>query len=154
MIVSQYTKKHRTICVILILPFLFVNLFIVARSISKRLLKTIVNTMPISQCNETLLKYNQERNLPAFREGVNERQYCAWDPYGVSDSCQGDSGGPLQLDPYDDVTPIKIVGVVSFGAACGTRLPSIYSRVASYVDWIGSHVWPNGEIIPPLMRNE
>lgn len=112
-----------------------------------------MNTMPLPQCNVTLLNYNQKTNLPAFRDGISERQYCAWDPYGISDSCLGDSGGPLQLDPYDDVTPIKIVGVVSFGAACGARLPSIYTRVASYVDWIGSHVWPSGDIVPPLMRN-
>lgn len=62
-----------------------------------------------------------------------------------------DSGGPLQL--LTDSEPVKIIGVVSFGGVCGSKQPGIYTRVASYVDWIGSHVWPNGEIEPPLVAD-
>ncbi len=41
--------------------------------------------------------------------------------------CFGDSGGPLLVDPGDGP---RIVGVVSFGAACGTeRDPEIYANV-------------------------
>lgn len=35
-----------------------------------------------------------------------------------------------------------IVGVVSFGVSCGTALPGVYTRVAFYVGWIESIVWP------------
>lgn len=107
--------------------------------------------MPFSQCNDTLLTLNKGKNLAAYRDGLQETQYCAWDPTGHSDSCQGDSGGPLQL--ITDAEPVKIVGVVSFGTACGTNQPGIYTRVGKYVDWIGSHVWPNGEIEPPLIAD-
>lgn len=36
-----------------------------------------------------------------------------------------------------------VVGVVSFGASCGTELPGVYTRVAFYIEWIESIVWPN-----------
>lgn len=106
--------------------------------------------MPLAECNATLVHFNAERDLPAYRHGISRTQYCAWDPNGERDSCQGDSGGPLQII-RDDEEPVKIVGVVSFGGACGSKLPSIYTRVASYLDWIATHVWPNGEIEPPLV---
>lgn len=101
--------------------------------------------MPLSECNSTLLDYNKERNQPALRNGVDQSQYCAFDPIGTKDSCQGDSGGPLQtVRTYSN--PAKVVGVVSFGVSCGHGLPGVYTRVAHYIDWIGPHVWPNGQI--------
>lgn len=36
----------------------------------------------------------------------------------------------------------RIVGVVSFGPACGIGLPGVYTRVAAYVPWVESVVWP------------
>lgn len=36
-----------------------------------------------------------------------------------------------------------VVGVTSFGISCGSALPSVYARVAFYLDWIESIVWPN-----------
>lgn len=102
--------------------------------------------MPLDECNTKLLK-NFPRE-PAIRNGISESQYCAYDPNGKSDSCQGDSGGPLQL--FEQQTEqTKIVGIVSFGVSCGTKLPSIYTRVAYYLEWIELHVWPNGVISTP-----
>lgn len=100
--------------------------------------------MPLPECNKTLLNYNEKWNLAAFRNGVDKSQYCAHDPMGYQDSCKEDSGGPLQT-ARSVSNPAKLVGVVSFGT-CGRVPTSIYTRVAHYIEWIGSHVWPNGNI--------
>lgn len=106
-------------------------------------------TMPLSECNETFWNYNKRNHLPPFRDGIDNSQYCAHDPIERKDSCQGDSGSPLQtIQSYS--TPVKVVGVVSFGVFCGLHLPGIYTRVAYYIEWIGSHVWPNGKVDTPL----
>lgn len=103
--------------------------------------------MPLHECNRTLWQYNEKRDLPVFRNGIDDSQYCAHDPIGNQDSCQGDSGGPLQTIRSYAKLP-KVVGIVSFGIGCGHGLPGIYTRVAHYVDWIGSYVWPNGKVEP------
>lgn len=45
----------------------------------------------------------------------------------------GDSGGPLEYlknnKPY-------IYGLTSYGLGCGSSLPSIYTRVDQYLDWL------------------
>lgn len=104
--------------------------------------------MPLSQCNEFYLEYNERASLQAFRNGLSESQYCTHDPNGKSDSCEGDSGGPIQLI-YENAPIAKIVGIVSFGSICGSTLPSINTRVASYLDWIESIIWPNVLIFTP-----
>lgn len=122
---------------------LIVFVKIPGRDRPNELLKANINTVPLSECNSTVLEFNKTPNFTAFRNGVSAGQYCAHDPTGNSDSCQGDSGGPLQLyPPGSDVA--KIVGVVSFGISCGSAWPGIYTRVAYYLDWIESNVWPNG----------
>lgn len=98
--------------------------------------------MPLEQCNTTLVQFNLEANEPALRNGLTSSQYCAYDPDGKKDACQGDSGGPLQSFPETE-NIAEIAGVVSFGAGCGTRMPSVYTRVAFYLDWIEPIVWPN-----------
>ena len=99
--------------------------------------------MPLSECNETVLIYNEIPNHPQFRDGLIEGQYCAHDSNRKRDSCQGDSGGPLQIkEPNEDIA--KVVAVVSFGVSCATSWPGIYTRVAHYLNWIESNVWPNG----------
>lgn len=106
---------------------------------STELLKAQLQTMDLDECNNTLSNYNLLVNLPSLRE-ISESQYCANDPQGKSDSCYGDSGGPLQFFPDPD-SLATVVGIVSFGVSCGTPLPSIYTRVAFYIDWIESIVW-------------
>lgn len=95
--------------------------------------------MPLSQCNETYLKYNSQANFAALRNGLDDSQYCASD--AISDTCQGDSGGPIQV--FHNNKTAHIVGIVSFSISCGTRIPGVYTRVAYYSDWIAAHVWPN-----------
>lgn len=52
-------------------------------------------------------------------------------------SCSGDSGGGLFLELNGRKV---VVGVVSFGALVGCTLnyPAVYTRVSSYLDWIGA----------------
>lgn len=101
-----------------------------------------MTTVPLSQCNATYLEFNRDANHDELLNGISESQYCAQDLKGRRDTCYGDSGGPLQIF-RNSYTP-HIVGIVSFGASCGT-LPGIYTRVAYYADWIESHVWPGTE---------
>ena len=109
---------------------------------SNELLKTTVKTILLAECNETLINYNKIVNRPEFRGGINASQYCANDPETHNDSCQGDSGGPLQFFPLNS-SIATVVGIVSFGVSCGSTLPSLYTRVAYYLDWIEPIVWPN-----------
>lgn len=113
-------------------------------SATSQLLKIDLKTMPQAECNSRLLEYNKRWNFPVFQNGIDESQYCAHDPMGYQDSCPEDSGGPLQT-ARSYPSPVKVVGVVSFGT-CGRAPASIYARVAHYIEWIGSNVWPNGKI--------
>lgn len=77
-----------------------------------------------------------------MKNGINKSQYCAFDPEGRSETCQGDSGGPLQAF-HGNSTKAHIVGVVSFGIGCGKEFPTVFTRVAHYIDWIAEHVLSN-----------
>lgn len=92
----------------------------------------------MDKCNRTLTG-NNLGNLPSLR-GLSGNQMCASNIVIGSDACQGDSGGPLFLYHRSGVS--EIVGIVSFGISCGTELPGVYTRIASFVDWIESIVWP------------
>lgn len=107
------------------------------------LLQTNVTYLDAIECNKTLLDRYQEAKTLAFRDGLSAGQMCAFDPNAQSDACQGDSGGPLQY--FTDAAQKfgTVAGIVSFGQFCGTSFPSIYTRVAYYVDWIESVVWPD-----------
>lgn len=77
-----------------------------------------------------------------FYRTITESQYCAYDPLFKADACQGDSGGPLQFFNANS-TIATVVGIVSFGKTkCPSEAPDIYTKVAYYLDWIQSHVWP------------
>lgn len=107
------------------------------RARSGILLMANVTTVPLQECNATHINYGLSRS---YRNGLNEGHYCAFDPELKKDSCQSDSGGPLQLVQNRIST---IVGVVSFGLSCGSTVPSVYARVAFYLDWIENVVWPS-----------
>ncbi|EDW75495.1 uncharacterized protein Dwil_GK23887 [Drosophila willistoni] len=51
-------------------------------------------------------------------------------------ACNGDSGGPLVVEQENAAS--ELIGVVSWGyIPCGlANLPSVYTRVSAYVDWI------------------
>lgn len=106
----------------------FRNSVIPAGIRSNILLKTNVTALSSASCNNT------------FRD-LHAGQLCAHDPSARNDACQGDSGGPLQI--VDEANMSTVVGIVSFGMACGTALPAVYARVAAYLSWMEPIVWPN-----------
>uniref|UniRef100_A0A8C6MMK4 Complement factor I n=1 Tax=Moschus moschiferus TaxID=68415 RepID=A0A8C6MMK4_MOSMO len=64
---------------------------------------------------------------------------CAGTDDGSIDACKGDSGGPLVCQDVNNMT--YVWGVVSWGENCGkSEFPGIYTKVASYFDWISHHV--------------
>ncbi|NWI33495.1 CFAI factor, partial [Sula dactylatra] len=69
--------------------------------------------------------------------GKHQFSYCTYD--GSIDSCKGDSGGPLVC--FDAENVAYVWGIVSWGENCGEAgHPGVYTKVASYYDWISHHV--------------
>ncbi len=70
----------------------------------------------------------------------------ATDAGAVIDSCQGDSGGPLIAG---DDPAARLVGIVSWGEACASRFPGVYTRVSSEYDFLSANgAVPKVAIIP------
>ncbi|XP_009078268.1 PREDICTED: complement factor I [Acanthisitta chloris] len=68
-----------------------------------------------------------------------KKMACAGTYDGSTDSCKGDSGGPLIC--YDKQNVAHVWGIVSWGENCGEAgHPGVYTKVASYYDWISHHV--------------
>ncbi|XP_018425321.1 PREDICTED: complement factor I [Nanorana parkeri] len=64
---------------------------------------------------------------------------CAGTYDGSIDACKGDSGGPLVC--FDAHNAAYVWGVVSWGENCGVAgFPGVYTKVASYFEWISRHV--------------
>lgn len=77
---------------------------------------------------------NVTRCQETYGSRVTDDHVCAGYQSGGKDSCQGDSGGPL-VRVIDN--KYELVGIVSFGYGCGQPgAPGVYTRVASYIDWI------------------
>jgi len=74
----------------------------------------------------------EQLQVSAFR--IGDTEICATGPRGGKDSCFGDSGGPLVVPEGSGFVQ---VGIVSWGPQCGNPLfPGVYTRVASFSDWI------------------
>ena len=77
-----------------------------------------------SRCNYS--KFNQEKT------------YCAVVAHKLQDSCDGDSGGPLMLKIGNSW---HLYGLTSFGDySCESSLPSYYTKVPFYLDWIKANI--------------
>lgn len=82
------------------------------------------------------------RTLPG---GILDNMLCSGFLPGGRDSCQGDSGGPLLTKKSQgNCEHYHIIGVTSFGKGCALRnVAGVYTRVASFIDWIEQNVWLN-----------
>ena len=71
---------------------------------------------------------------------MTDRQVCA--AYNEERfTCNRDSGGPLVV--FDEAKQAyTLVGIVSFGAACGTENngPSVFAKVSAVIDWITNNI--------------
>ncbi|XP_068619764.1 mite allergen Der f 3-like [Battus philenor] len=117
-----------------------------SRATSSILQIATVDMIPSEQCNKTL---TNKRNRHWVR-GLDWSQICAGYSEGGVDACQGDSGGPLQVEIDMDVDPLSkwrlynVVGLTSFGFGCAhANTPSVFTRVASFTQWIENIVWKN-----------
>ncbi|XP_055640649.1 uncharacterized protein LOC129778038 [Toxorhynchites rutilus septentrionalis] len=106
------------------------------------LLKVALKPMENEECSRVYLN-GTDRKL---KLGLQSHQICAVDE--KMDTCEGDSGGPLQVKLLHNgrMTPF-IVGITSFGAACGMSTPGVYTRVSSYIDWIVETMQKSGAMV-------
>ncbi|XP_073831831.1 serine protease Hayan-like [Musca autumnalis] len=109
--------------------------------VSEILLKIELTVTPIDNCTASYARYGYMSRL---KHGVQNTQLCAKDKKHKKDTCRGDSGGPLVLIADESRKVYKVLGVVSSGISCGGKTPGLYTRVASYLDFIEKIVWPNG----------
>jgi len=83
----------------------------------------------------TLSNAECQANYPL--ELIADSMVCAGEEAGGKDACQGDSGGPAFWEANGVA---ELVGVVSWGYGCGqVHWPGVYTRAASYRDWICGH---------------
>ncbi|SPP88056.1 blast:Serine protease snake [Drosophila guanche] len=105
-----------------------------AQKQSKKLLK--VQLRGYGQRCLTSVEPNEE--LP---NGYNaSTQLCIGSPES-KDTCNGDSGGPVLSYHKDYPCMYHVMGITSHGIACDTPdVPSAYTRVHYYLDWIKQHL--------------
>ncbi|KAF5293938.1 hypothetical protein FQA39_LY13643 [Lamprigera yunnana] len=101
---------------------------------SSKLLYTTVEVWDLRKCNDS---------VPPNSRPIRDSQLCA-NGIKKQDACKGDSGGPLINSSVirGDYRSYQI-GIVSFATAltCGSvELPTVYTRVEYFMDWILSNV--------------
>ncbi|CRK89320.1 CLUMA_CG003079, isoform A [Clunio marinus] len=82
---------------------------------AKILQKVSLQILPIKYCKDSI---------------YNSAKMCTYAE--KKDSCTSDSGGPL----YYSKGRQYVIGLVSYGVGCGTKTPSVNSRITSYLPWI------------------
>ncbi|KAG8293928.1 hypothetical protein J6590_007593 [Homalodisca vitripennis] len=99
--------------------------------------KATLSFLPPEICKE---RVGVDKEYP---EGIHSpSQFCSWEYR--KDTCKSDSGGPLVRAEKDSCLAEQ-VGITSFGPVrCGeSEIPGTYVRVAYFLPWIESIVWPS-----------
>ncbi|NXN33350.1 CFAI factor, partial [Nycticryphes semicollaris] len=95
------------------------------------------NVNIFQNCSELYPGRFFEQMACAGKHRFSYYNFCTYD--GSIDSCKGDSGGPLVC--FDAENVAYVWGIVSWGENCGEAgHPGVYTKVASYYDWISHHV--------------
>ncbi|KAH8401588.1 hypothetical protein KR009_006725 [Drosophila setifemur] len=91
----------------------------------------------------SLQRFSDEVCQKRLRFDIESRtQFCAGSMNSEADTCNGDSGGPIFVQHPLYPCLKQVIGVVSYGLVCGSQgLPSVYTKVHLYTDWIESIVW-------------
>ncbi|KAF2899313.1 hypothetical protein ILUMI_06863 [Ignelater luminosus] len=107
---------------------------------STTLLKVTLEYFTHTECDDAYKSISKRR----LSKGIDDTsQVCAGSRNESKDTCQGDSGGPLQIVNKEPYCTYNIVGITSFGKACGfVNVPGVYTRVSNYIEWIEGIVWP------------
>ncbi|XP_034178570.2 trypsin-1-like [Osmia lignaria lignaria] len=85
--------------------------------------------------NEECLKELKSKPIVGKQPELFSTQVCSGTSGKEVSACSGDSGGPLAQGNGAEAVQVGIASWVMM--PCGsTRMPSVYTRVASYVDWI------------------
>lgn len=83
--------------------------------------------------------------LPKQVRPINGTQVCATGA-NLAEACKGDSGGPMTYNfAKNGDSRFYQIGIVSFKAldTCGSEeLPTVFSRVDAYINWILDHIEP------------
>lgn len=67
---------------------------------------------------------------------VQENQICTLTIKGEG-ACHGDSGGPLFEETENGR---EVIGIVSWGSPCANGYPDVFTKVASFNEWIQRYV--------------
>lgn len=86
---------------------------------SSVLQKTWLQVIDNQQCAQSFGNRIQASHICTYAQG--------------RDACQYDSGGPLYVEAGGLV---YLAGIISFGATCADRKPSVSTRVTYFADWI------------------
>ncbi|XP_041980972.1 serine protease Hayan-like [Aricia agestis] len=122
-------------------------------NVDKRSPSSLLRTVNLLMINEELCEHLLKPFANRHWSKLADHQLCAGELAGGLDACQGDSGGPLQVQMDNNQHKMYyLIGVTSFGYSCGLpNVPGLYTRVASFIDWIEDNVWK--EDIDRLSRN-
>ncbi|KAK9888001.1 hypothetical protein WA026_000287 [Henosepilachna vigintioctopunctata] len=108
-----------------------------AGDLSDDLMKVTLSLSTQEECSKA---YETESSRKLNRGIQSDTQICAGGTgNNPHDTCQGDSGGPLQMESGNKHI---IVGITSFGKACGiSNIPGVYTKVSAFVPWLETIVW-------------
>ncbi|CAH0723359.1 unnamed protein product, partial [Brenthis ino] len=87
---------------------------------------TVVHLVPHDECQKSYPHLTRSHLCAAGRTG--------------EDTCKGDSGGPLMMLYRGSYYVIGVVSGKRADSPCGTSVPSLYTNVFQYVEWINSNI--------------